>query len=94
MSGCRGWRTGTRGGSGVGGEVSLDCFIVSATSYGALRPKYGDGKWTREKLAERHIVSPDGKRVYPRPLLAEGQPPPIPEGGSAVDAQGHGGTRT
>lgn len=37
-------------------SVSLDSYIVSATPYQALHPRYGDGAWTREKFAKKHIV--------------------------------------
>ena len=37
-------------------SVSLDSYIVSATPYQALHPRYGDGVWTREKFAEKHIL--------------------------------------
>ena len=56
--------------SGVGGEVSLDSYIVSATRYGELRPKYGDGTWSREEFARRHILFPDDGGVYIERLLA------------------------
>ena len=56
--------------SGVGGRVSLDSYIVSATSYEDLRPKYGDGKWSREDFARRHILFPDAHRKYIETLLA------------------------
>ena len=55
--------------SGVGAKVSLDCFIVSATDFNELRPKYGDGKWTREKFADRHILFQDGQGKYIEALL-------------------------
>lgn len=54
------------------GKVSLDCYIVAATEYEELRPKYGDGTWTREKFARRHILFPDAKGKYLRILLEEG----------------------
>ena len=47
--------------SGLTGRVDLDSFIVSATEYEKLRPKYGDGSWTRDDFAKRHILFPDGK---------------------------------
>lgn len=56
--------------SGVGGRVSLDSYIVSATSYGDLKPKYGDGKWSREDFARRHILFLDDKGRYIGQLLA------------------------
>ena len=57
--------------SGLPGEVSLDSYIVSATPYDNLRPKYGDGKWTVEDFARKHILFPDGERKYIEKLLAE-----------------------
>ena len=57
--------------SGVGGRVSLDCYIVSATSHGELKPKYGDGTWKPEDFARRHILFPDRKKEYIGVLLAD-----------------------
>ena len=37
-------------------NVSLDSFIVSATPYQDLHPRYGDGSWTRDQFAEKHIL--------------------------------------
>ena len=37
-------------------SVKLDSFIVSATPYEKLHPRYGDGSWTREQFAEKHIL--------------------------------------
>ena len=46
--------------SGVGGEVSLDSYIVSATAYHDLKRATTEmGKWSREKFARRHILFPD-----------------------------------
>lgn len=47
-----GERTGLNG-------VTLDSFIVSATPYNTLRDYYGDGNWTREGFAEKHILFSD-----------------------------------
>ena len=58
--------------SGMGGQVSLDSYIVSATSHGELKPKYGDGKWTPEDFARRHILFPDAGGRYIERLLAAG----------------------
>ena len=52
-------------------KVSLDSFIVSATSHGDLQPRYGDGSWTQEDFAERHILFFDYKGEYIERLLAE-----------------------
>ena len=56
--------------SGVGGRVSLDCYIVSATGYEELREKYGDGDWSREKFARGHILFPDRDKQYIAVVLA------------------------
>ena len=37
-------------------NVSLDSFIVSATSYEDLRERYGDGSWDQERFASKHIL--------------------------------------
>ena len=37
-------------------DLSLDSFIVSTTPYQDLRPRYGDGSWTRKQFAEKHIL--------------------------------------
>jgi len=37
-------------------NVVLDSFIVSATPYDTLRDYYGDGTWTRQDFADRHIL--------------------------------------
>ena len=58
--------------SGVGGRVSLDCYIVSATAYEELRGRYGDGTWTREEFARRHILFLDARGRYIERLLAGG----------------------
>jgi len=42
--------------AGVVAKVSLDSFIISATDYEDLRPKYGDGSWTEEDFARRHLL--------------------------------------
>ena len=63
---------GIAGRSGVGGEVSLDSYIVSATAYEELKPKYGDGGWKPEDFARRHILFPDRKGRYIGRLLAGG----------------------
>ena len=40
------------------GEVTLDSYIVSATPFEELQPKYDDGTWSMERFAERHILFP------------------------------------
>ena len=37
-------------------SVTLDSFIVSATPFADLQPRYEDGSWTREHFAEKHIL--------------------------------------
>ena len=59
--------------SRVAGKVALDSFIVSATDYAELRSRYGDGSWTREDFAAKHILFPDGTGDYIEVLLDEGQ---------------------
>jgi len=45
-------------------NVALDSFVVSATSYEALRPKYDDGEWDRKRFAEAHILFPERNGNY------------------------------
>ena len=40
------------------GKVTLDSYIVSATPFEDLQPKYDDGTWSTEGFAERHILFP------------------------------------
>ncbi len=40
-------------------RVTLDSFIVSRTPYEKLRKRYGDGDWTRERFADKHILFRD-----------------------------------
>ena len=37
-------------------SVTLDSFIVSATPFRELQPRYQDGQWTRGQFAEKHIL--------------------------------------
>ena len=37
-------------------NVKLDSFIVSATSYNDLHQSYGEGNWTKEDFADKHIL--------------------------------------
>lgn len=55
--------------TGVGGRVSLDAYIVSETSYGELGERYGDGGWSREEFAKRHILFRDGRGEYVERVL-------------------------
>ena len=61
---------GIAGRSGVIGKVSRDSFILSATHYEGLRPRYGS--WTREEFAKKHTLFPDYRGEYLKTLLAEG----------------------
>ena len=45
-------------------DVVLDSFIISATPYDELREYYGDGQWSRESFAERHILFFDEGSKY------------------------------
>ena len=53
------------------GEVRLDSYIVSATPFEDLRPKYDDGTWDMERFAAHHILFPvrNGSYDYLAPLL-------------------------
>lgn len=37
-------------------SITLDSFIVSATPFDDLQPRYEDGSWSRERFAEKHIL--------------------------------------
>lgn len=52
-------------------NVSLDSFIISATPYHKLRDHYGDGMWTRDTFASKHILFPEPavNGAYLRPLF-------------------------
>lgn len=45
-------------------NVSLNSFIISATSYEDLYKRYDDGSWDREKFAEAHILFPERNENY------------------------------
>lgn len=45
-------------------KVTLDSFIVSRTSYDKLRPRYENGKWTRDQFAENHILFQERGDAY------------------------------
>jgi hypothetical protein len=49
--------------SGIQG-VTLDSYIVSATSFNDLKTKYEDGSWDREKFSEAHILFPERTPEY------------------------------
>ena len=40
-------------------RVQLDSYIVSATPYQELRPKYDDGSWDQGRFADVHILFPE-----------------------------------
>jgi len=37
-------------------NVTLDSYIISATPYDLLREYYGNGTWSKEEFASRHIL--------------------------------------
>lgn len=37
-------------------DVTLDSYMVSATSFATLRKRYDSGDWTEEKFAQKHIL--------------------------------------
>ena len=37
-------------------SITLDSFIVSATPFRELQPRYDDGTWSRQRFAEKHIL--------------------------------------
>lgn len=51
--------------------VELDAYIISVTSYEKLKPKYGNGKWSRIDFADRHILFADqaGDGAYLLPVF-------------------------
>ena len=44
--------------AGDSDRVALDAYIVSATPFEALKPKYDNGMWSMQRFAERHILFP------------------------------------
>ncbi len=55
-------------------DVTLDSYIISATSYKDLRKKYDDGTWDRKEFARVHILFQDqGKEYDYMKLLLEEQ---------------------
>ena len=44
-------------------RVTLDSFIVSATPFQDLQPRYDDGSWTRDRFAEKHILFQEDRRA-------------------------------
>jgi hypothetical protein len=55
------------------GHITLDSYIVSATSYDDLRKKYDDGTWDIEKFARAHILfmEPGNEYDYVGRIIAE-----------------------
>jgi hypothetical protein len=45
-------------------NISLDSFIVSATSFDDLHEKYDDGTWDKEKFADKHILFLERSEEY------------------------------
>lgn len=55
-------------------RVTLDSYIVSATSYEDLHRKYDDGTWSRDKFAGHHILFPERNDGYDYlQIIFEGQ---------------------
>ena len=50
-------------------NVELDSFIVSATPYEDLRKRYGEGQWTKDDFAAKHILFPDDEHDYLKPIF-------------------------
>ena len=46
------------------GNVALDSYIISATPFEELQPKYDDGTWSMARFAERHILFPERNASY------------------------------
>ncbi|MER3474413.1 MAG: restriction endonuclease subunit R [Armatimonadota bacterium] len=45
-------------------DIILDAFIISATPYDELYPRYDDGTWSKDKFAEKHILFFERSREY------------------------------
>ena len=45
-------------------DVTLDSYIVSATSYHDLRQRYGDGSWDEERFTNAHILFAERNERY------------------------------
>lgn len=45
-------------------NITLDSYIISATSYEDLRKKYDDGTWDRKRFADAHILFLERSREY------------------------------
>lgn len=55
-----------------GGNVRLDSYIVSKTTYDSLWPSYDTGNWSKERFEERHILFPDDAGEYVARILNGG----------------------
>jgi hypothetical protein len=45
-------------------DIILDAYIISATPYNDLRPRYDNGTWEREKFARHHILFQERSSAY------------------------------
>jgi hypothetical protein len=45
-------------------DITLDSFIISATSYDDLCKRYDDGSWDRDKFAKHHILFQERNQDY------------------------------
>ncbi len=45
-------------------QVSLDSYIVSTTPYEQLRERYGNGEWSKDDFADKHILFREGIGNY------------------------------
>ena len=48
----------------TGGDVRLDSYIISATSFEDLQPRYDDGNWDLQRFAAHHILFPVRDESY------------------------------
>ena len=51
-------------------DVTLDSYIISATSYGDLHQSYDDGSWNIAKFADAHILFSE-QEDYMKRIFAE-----------------------
>jgi hypothetical protein len=45
-------------------DITLNSYIISATPFDDLRQRYDDGRWDREKFAQRHILFQERSQEY------------------------------
>jgi hypothetical protein len=45
-------------------DISLDTFIISATSYQDIYPRYDDWTWDRARFADKQILFPERESEY------------------------------